>query len=390
MSVLSRRGLWPYVIMTLFWCLLALVYGSQAWMREGMPWHEAMWMGTAEWLPWIIVSPALFATVRRFPIGRERWGRALAVNIAMCLACVFAAEGIFGLVHRAPARRGLRQPPAREDAGPPRFPPGSRPDGPPGPVIRGPGQHIMNFHLPMALFVVMASNAYVYFQQLRDRERKAAELARNLVEARLHSLQTQLQPHFLFNALNATAALVRRDPQAAEEMIANLSELLRLALASRDRHEVALHQELSHVESYLEIERVRFGDRLVVHRDIDAAAGPAFVPVLILQPLVENAIRHGVERRDVDVGQIWISAHVLDGRLRLAIRDNGPGPQAAGGTRRGHGIGLDNTRARLKALHGESAELRLEAAVPGGCLTTIEMPLLLQPSQLHETESTHR
>ena len=199
-----------------------------------------------------------------------------------------------------------------------------------------------------------------------------------------------MQPHFLFNALNATAALVRRDPDAAEEMIANLSELLRLALAVRDRHEVPLEQELKHVDSYLEIERVRFGDRLVVEREIAEEARPAYVPVLILQPLVENAIRHGIERRAVDVGRIKITAEIAGERLRLVVTDNGPGLSSSGPARRGHGVGLDNSRARLAALHGDGASIKLATGPAGGCVNTIELPLVLQPSQLHETQSAYR
>ena len=118
----------------------------------------------------------------------------------------------------------------------------------------GPLQHVMHFHLPMSLFVIMASNAYVYFLQLRERERKASELARSLAEARLSALQMQLHPHFLFNALNATMALIRRDPSGAEEMIANLSELLRLTLSTRDQHEITLAQELEYLECYRDIQ----------------------------------------------------------------------------------------------------------------------------------------
>jgi sensor histidine kinase YesM len=243
-------------------------------------------------------------------------------------------------------------------------------------------QHVMHFHVPIGLFIIMAANAFAYFHDLRERERKANELARNVAEARLSALQMQVHPHFLFNSLNAIAALVHKNPQAAEDTITNLSELLRVALSTRHQHEVPLAQEVGYLECYLAIERIRFGDRLQIEWDVADEAKAAHVPVLLLQPLVENAIRHGIEHRREDVGRVRISAAVREGRLVLAVRDNGPGPQASSAGRGGHGLGLENTRARLATLYGGSGDVQLEAAEGGGCVVTVTCPYFTQPQTL--------
>ncbi len=421
-----RAAWWPYVFVSLFWVLMGLLFASQLWLTNDMGWPRAFGRAASDWGPWVVLSPAIFWLAQRFPIGRGRILLPVLLNIVMCVASVYVAEKFFQFIR--PAFTGEPDPEAAvagppgwqapaERRGPPQDypgwsdgapPPGRGPGlarggrGGPGPAGRlgpqgpgpamGPWQHVMHFHLPMSLFLIMASNAWVYFQRMRERERKANELARSLAEARLSALQMQLHPHFLFNALNATTALIRKDPAAAEEMIANLSELLRLALSVRDRHEVTVRQELDYLECYLAIEHVRFGDRLQVHWDVDDAAKDGRVPVLLLQPIVENAIRHGIERRNVDIGQVWITATRSDDRLHFSVRDNGPGPKSTTApARRGHGVGLDNTRARLAALHGTAAEVQIATGAGGGCVVTIEMPFLssLQPNR-HENQSAHR
>jgi LytS/YehU family sensor histidine kinase len=261
-------------------------------------------------------------------------------------------------------------------------------------------QHLLHFHLPICLFTVMAAHAYAYFRRYQEKERKAVELAAGLAEARLLALQMQLQPHFLFNALNAMSALVHTNPQAADDMITNLSELLRRSLNAGRQREVPLGEELSYVQCYLEIERVRFGSRLTVEWQIADDARAAQVPVLCLQAIVENAIRHGIERRQQDVGRVRIAAERAGDLLRVTVTDNGPGV-APGETRpRGHGVGLGNTRSRLATLHGEAAAVRLENVPAGGCRAVVTLPFRLTPaasltlppfpSSPHENQSPHR
>jgi LytS/YehU family sensor histidine kinase len=184
----------------------------------------------------------------------------------------------------------------------------------------------------------------------------------------------QLQPHFLFNTLHSISALMHRDVEAADRMLTRLSDLLRLTLESASTPEVPLSRELDFLDAYLEIQQTRFEERLEVVRDIDPLALDALVPNLLLQPLVENAIRHGVANRTTG-GRVEISARRENGRLTLSVRDDGPGlsPNA------GQGVGLSNTRARLEHLYGEAQSLALANDPAGGVRVTVVAPYRSAP-----------
>jgi sensor histidine kinase YesM len=184
----------------------------------------------------------------------------------------------------------------------------------------------------------------------------------------------QLNPHFLFNTLNAIASLMHKDVKLADRMITRLADLLRYALESTDAHEVPLRQELSFLERYLEIEKTRFGSRLTVRMEIPEQALDALVPNLILQPLVENAIKHGIERRSKP-GLIELRAVCEDQCLRLTLTDNGPGLPAQPSARKG--IGVANTRARLAELYGAAHTFELRDAEGGGVVVEVTLPLRL-------------
>jgi signal transduction histidine kinase len=207
--------------------------------------------------------------------------------------------------------------------------------------------------------------------QIRQRELESAQLASQLSQVRLSTLEAQLQPHFLFNVLNSISALMRIDIAMAERKLTLLSELLRLALEERPGHEAPFEHEVAFVERYLEIEKTRFPQRLSVEWQIEPATLRARVPHLLLQPLVENAVRHGIVPRS-QPGTVWITAMLVDGRLRIEVRDDGVGP--GHNLRPGGGIGLSNTRARLQNLYGDAAEFSAGAAPGGGFLVTISLP----------------
>ncbi|MGH7620214.1 MAG: sensor histidine kinase [Gemmatimonadaceae bacterium] len=196
---------------------------------------------------------------------------------------------------------------------------------------------------------------------LRFRERSAT-LEGQLARAQLDALRSQLRPHFLFNTLNAISVLALEDPARARHMVVRLGSLLRRSL-DEEEHEVPLSQELTFLDDYLDIQRARFGDKLVVTLDVDAAAANAKVPVLLLQPLVENAIEHGWPEKDAATS-IALRATRANGVLRLTVEDNGPGTGSAGQLR--EGIGLSNTRERLRRLYGDRAALRLAGANDDG------------------------
>jgi LytS/YehU family sensor histidine kinase len=194
-----------------------------------------------------------------------------------------------------------------------------------------------------------------------------------VAQARLGALKAQLQPHFLFNTLNAIVVLVRQQKgQQAEETLARFSDLLRAVLADMDAQEVTLGRELEYLKLYLSIEQLRFSDRLRVDIEVDPELLDAAVPHMGLQPIVENAIRHGIGPRATP-GVILIRAERLGDALHVTVRDDGPGFRASSAGH-GMGLGLANTRARLKQLYGTAAELRTENGSAGGAQVTMVVP----------------
>jgi LytS/YehU family sensor histidine kinase len=235
----------------------------------------------------------------------------------------------------------------------------------------------LNFHanvLTYAALVALAWAAETY-AKYRDRELAASRLQTQLVSAELGALKMQLQPHFLFNTLNAIAALLKPKPDAAESMVLQLAEFLRLTLRNTGRAEVTLREELDFLQRYLAIEKTRFGDRLSTRFRIRSEVLDARVPNLLLQPLVENAIRHGIAR-DADAGRLEVSATHEGGRLLLRVTDDGPGLGPAPVV---EGIGLTNTRERLRHLFGDDFSLSYANVPGGGFAIALSFPLVAEP-----------
>ena len=203
--------------------------------------------------------------------------------------------------------------------------------------------------------IIGVAHALRYYRAVAERERAAAELQTQLVQARLDALRGQLHPHFLFNTLNAAATLMHEDLQAADDMLSELGTLLRTSL-DRVQREITVGEELDLARHYLAIMRYRFSDRLAIHFDVAEDVTRAMVPPFIVQPLLENALEHGIEHRR-GAGCVQISAHRRDAQLELTVRDDGPGFGSAPPA----GIGLSNTRARLAQLYGEAGSLTLES-----------------------------
>ena len=223
--------------------------------------------------------------------------------------------------------------------------------------------------------IVVLSHAVNYYQRYREGELRASQ-------AQLQALKMQLHPHFLFNALHSISALVHTDPDAADKMIARLGDFLRLTLDSAAAQEVPLRQELEFLDCYLDIERTRFRDRLTTHIDAEPQVLDCVVPNLILQPIVENAIRHGVSQRAA-TGHVEVRAARRGGSLHLEVRDNGRGLTEGGSEAcRGQkgGVGLSNTRARLQQLYGGSYRFEIANAPEGGAVVTLEIPLHGSPA----------
>jgi len=225
-------------------------------------------------------------------------------------------------------------------------------------------------HWLLYALVLTSMQGWRATRRAHARERREGELERQLIEARLTGLTRQLHPHFLFNTLNAIVEYVRSDPALAEEMLLDLSELLRHALRASGRHVVPLAEELELLDRYLAIQRARFGGRLRVERRVAAQALAASVPVLLLQPLVENALVHGLDRSDVPM-TLTIEAELEGERLRLSVRDDAP---AAATEIPGEGIGLANTRQRLSTLYGDDFRFSAGVRPEGGFSVDFVLP----------------
>ena len=330
------------------------------------------WDGLA-WIVWPVVAPVILLTIRRFPLvrGHLRHGtlRLGAASAGLC----FAVANVQLLIRLIP---NLWLPPGEH------LPISFK-------------THFVSVMLTLPLDILVyggflaVSLAIDYSAKNRRRSEEAlqlklrtAQLESQLAQAELETLRGQLHPHFLFNSFNAVAALVRlKRNDAAVEMIAQLSGLLRLAIERTGRHELPLQDELDFVQRYLEIERIRFGDKLDLQLDFSAAELDTLVPNLLLQPLVENAIKHGISRRTIP-GTVRVSARQRDDRVVMEIENDGPDQPAPPSGRKG--IGLLNTRARLDRIYGSGYRLDLSPRPDGGMLVRIELPLRpLKPTTAH-------
>ncbi len=235
-----------------------------------------------------------------------------------------------------------------------------------------------HFNLLIYWVIVAVSFAFNYYRKYRERELRAVELEKRLAQAKLQALQMQLNPHFLFNTLHSISSLMHQDTEAADRMIVRLSDLLRAALESSDTQEVTLREELDILERYLGIEQIRFGNRLTVKMDIAPGTLDARVPNFILQPLVENAICHGIEPH-AKPGRIELRARRAAGVLTLEVCDNGAGLRPDEPAE--EGVGLSNTRARLRTRYGEAHGFELRTAPGGGLLVRLSIPFRLADPQ---------
>jgi len=365
------------------WVLSSRSYGRP------VAWSVALVTQLREAWLWVLLVPAVFAVSRRFPLQRGSWGRAIPAHVlsALLASMAYSAMNTALLEWLTPdqLRPAFWSGPRRPPPGPP---PGEKPGERPGERPAAPEPPPIYQRFWFGFSTRMHLNCFTYAliaviwhwldhqRRLRDRDRQARELSRQLAEARLQALRMQLNPHFLFNTLNAIATLVHRHPDAADEMIACLSDFLRLTLSAQNKPEAPLRTELEFARRYLDIEKVRFGERLTVREEIATDCLGVSVPSLVLQPLLENAVRHGIERSE-EPGRIELSAHREAGQLVLRVSNTGPltGPtQDARRGGSGGGVGLANTRARLRELHGDDAALALVEREGGGLNVEIRVP----------------
>jgi signal transduction histidine kinase len=230
-------------------------------------------------------------------------------------------------------------------------------------------EDIFAIYLP----IIVIAHAVLYYTRYREREVRTVQLQAQLSDAKLLALKSQLQPHFLFNTLHSISSLMLRDVHSADTMIARLSDLLRMSLEDEDQHLIPFKRELDFTQAYLDIERIRFGDRLTVTFDIPPEALDIVVPHFLLQPLVENSIKHGISKRSSG-GEIIVGARLSSETVRITVRDNGPGKAPSGGPTTTTGLGLRGTRERLRTLYGNEQNLDINFWADGSVEVTISLP----------------
>lgn len=338
-----------WLVIWLLWTALALFLATQAalifrYRQQPVPWGLVIKLSLSEWYIWAAFTPFILWLARKFPLEHGRWLRSLLVHLP--------ASVIFTLLKIA-----VENEIQRRLLG-----------------LQGPINSAGKLHIAFLTYwaIVGVALAYGYYRRYREHELASARLERQLAQAQVQALQMQLHPHFLFNTMHAISALMHKDVDAADRMLTRLSDLLRLTLDNADRQEISLGQEMEFIGRYLEIQQIRFGDRLRVKTDVAPEALEALVPSLLLQPLVENAVRYGIAPRH-DPGVIKIRAGIANGNLHLEVEDDGSG-LPRGAESRG-GVGLSNTRARLAQLYGTAHRFELRKGSPHGLIVFIELPL---------------
>jgi two-component system, LytTR family, sensor kinase len=354
--VLSRRlvrygliwGVWT--IVALFFC--TQVYVSYYARREPFGFRDFIVQFSSCYL-WALATPLVLWLSRRYCIERHNWRRRAALHFGISILL----SGTLLVGHFVVFM-----------------------------ILMGRASSIASFRLFNFIyynldrwmliywFILGMNHAFNYYNSFRKGELRASELRTQLVQSQLEALKMQVHPHFLFNTLHSISALLSKDTEGARKMITRLGDFLRLTLENSGSMEVTLQQEIEFLNGYLEIERIRFQDRLTTEIRVDPEVLDVRVPNLILQPIVENAMRHAIGNSTS--GRVEVVATARNGFVRIEVKDNGPGIQAEQlvEARRGRGVGLANTQARLAGLYGDAARFELSNNPTGGLIVALEIP----------------
>jgi two-component system, LytTR family, sensor kinase len=355
--VLSKR-LVRYGLIWGIWTIVALFFSTQVYImnyaeRQPIRYAEGFLVQACACYLWALATPLVLWLALRYRIDRSNWLRRMGQHFLFSLALVSVLLALHFLIYMLLIGRPSHITPFR---------------------VFGYVYYNLDRWLLVYWFILLLSHAFNYYNSFRKGELKASRLQTQLVESQLEALKMQVQPHFLFNTLHSISALLRKDTEGARKMITRLGDFLRLTLENSGSMEVTLQQEIEFLNGYLEIERIRFQDRLTTDIHVDPQVLDDRVPNLILQPIVENAMRHAVGHSTS--GRIEISAVPINGVVRIEVKDNGPGIKGDRTleARRGKGLGLANTRARLIGLYGDAARFELANAPSGGLVVTLEIP----------------
>ena len=362
-----------WILILCAWTIVGLLFTVREIVVASVHGGHVNWVivGVIElvyWNVWAACTPLVVALAKRFPLTGQRFVSHIAIHTVTSfmmaplgsVTAYFLSRGLLGLLFRMTDPGALRLLSTFTVS-----------------VLSMSFTGILTYWLVVGLY-----QSVHFYQAAMERQTIAAQLETQLSHAELENLKSQLHPHFLFNSLHTIGVLMQEDVEAASHLLASLGDLLRMALERRE-NEITLRSELEFVGKYLEIEQTRFHDRLKVRMDVPPDLLGVYVPSLVLQPLVENAIKHGISV-DSAAGRLEIAAQRNNGRVSLRVRDDGPG--LAPGSRLRFGVGLTNVQSRLKQLYGEESSLELTRGDGRGCEAIITIPL----RSSHEDASPHR
>jgi two-component sensor histidine kinase len=344
---------WPvrFALVLLCSTVMGLIFALPMWAEMG--WKQAL----AQWWAWGLMAPLIFWADRALPFsGRQFGSRAVAhipasiVFTALYIYVFFVLRAVMGQFKWTSLA--------------------------PGEVLKmAPGWFIWS--LLIYWMIVGALQAYRYYERYVSSELRLERMEKSYSQARLNALRAQLDPHFLFNALNTISSHVERDPRLTRSMIEHLGDLLRMSLETKDRQEVPLAEELAFLDHYLEIQKIRFGEQLIIEINVEPEVRYANVPSLFLQPLVENAIRHGISRR-VSGGAVMVTVKPLGSNLSIVVEDDGLGLSPGWTLENSNGLGLRVTRERLEGLYPAQHRFSMRRRAEGGTSVEILLPLRMQ------------
>ena len=357
---MDRRNVAKWTILFLGCTLIGLFYSSQVYLftsykKIPYTWQRSIAATLPDTYLWALLAILIIRLSTHYRFGRNSWRQALLIHMPASL--LVAGLHLFIAVSMIPVFQQVKEHPWWWAAMKYNF--------------------VSVFHWNVLVYwtIVACNHALHYYRSYREHEIRTSHLEAQLAQAQLQALKMQLHPHFLFNTLHSVSALIHNNPDAADRMITRLGDFLRTTLENAGTQEITLHKEIEFINCYLEIEQIRFQDRLRVILNVEPEALDALVPNLLWQPVLENAIRHGIAASS-GPGCIEIDAKRAGSRLSVSIKDNGPGIQdgiKVGGGSNG-GVGLTNTRARLKQLYGENYSFVLRNGSLGGVEVILEIP----------------
>ena len=358
-SALNRKYI-KWAVIWGVWTLFGFFFASQVALQSQLSenptpfWQILSWQLFSGYV-WFAISPIILLLGQKFSFEEGKWKTSIPIHVVASLVIAVAQLAIDAYV--LPKLGYMR-----------RYETASYFD-----IFKI--FLLVNVHFGVAIYwgVIGVQQAIKYYRKYRERELRTSQLEARLATSRLQVLKMQLHPHFLFNTLNAISELIYRDPESAERMISDLSDLLRMSFENLEVQEIPLKQELEFLEKYLEIEQMRFRDRLKVQMRISPETLDASVPNMILQPLVENAIKHGIGPRS-EGGQINIIALRQNGHLQLMVSDNGLGVPFGDLENLTEGVGISNTRRRLRHLYGDGHTFKLKNAENSGLVVGLTIP----------------